>query len=440
MATLCLFFEASAQELSPKKVLQPIQIGQMVPELTFTGVHHYKANTLNLADLGAKLIIIDFWATWCSPCVAMIPKIDQLQKKYHGDVQFISVSYQKEEEVLPFMNKMEERDHVNYQVPLITNDNTLRKLFPHQTLPHYVWIGANGVVKAITEMYDVTEANIDKMLDNQVLNLREKKEISIPYDSTKPFLIDRNGGDGKEMIYHSVLSNYIDGLPSKCDVEKGDSVHINRLVSLNSSVSWLYKYAYGNGLSTFFPATRFTIEVAHPEELTSDLHGLSFDDWLAKPGHGVCYELQMPKELASQFFKVMQANLKLLFPQYTAVLEKRRVENMVLVRLRGDDLIKTLHPQEPRIDNFDAFGCTLQNSTLNAFINGIQFGFQQGSKYPFRNETGYEGRIDLTIKANLRSIADMNTALKPYGLQWKLKAIKQDVLVIRDTKNYLQTK
>jgi thiol-disulfide isomerase/thioredoxin len=438
MATLCLFLRTNAQVPSnPKLQLRPLAIGQMMPELTLTGVHNYKSNTLNLADLEAKLIIIDFWATWCSPCVAMIPKIDQLQQRYHGDIQFISVTYQKEEEVVSFMKKLEERGHVTYQVPLITNDKTLNKLFPHTTLPHYVWIGANGLVKAITGMEDVTAENIDKMLDNQTLSLREKKETSIPYDSSKPFLIDRNGGDGKEMVYHSVLSGYVEGLPSKFLIERADSVHVNRLLDLNTSILWLYKYAFGKGYTTFFPANNVSIEVEHPEELTTGLSSMAYLDWLSRPGHGFCYELRLPKNLAFKFFEVMQANLKLLFPQYTATVEKRKVKTMVLVRLKGADVIQTSHPGGQRIEKFNGFGFKLQNSNINTLIDRVKYGFHINSKYPFRNETGYEGQIDMVIKADLRSITDMNRAFQPYNLQWKEREIEQNVLVIQDAKNYL---
>jgi len=433
MAALCLFLTTKVQSQNTAVAVKPVRIGQMLPEVMLRNIHNYKTKTADMADFGAKLIILDFWATWCSPCVAMIPKLDSLQKEYQNDIQILSVTYQSQQEVLPFLEKLEKQKGVHYQIPVITDDKELRYLFPHQTLPHYVWISANGTVKAITGMEEITAENIDQFLDGKALKLATKKDTAIRYNTKMPFLINGNGGEGTGLIYHSILSGYTEGLPSQFHAERGNDGNTSRLVLTNSPIIWLYKIAYGNGYTQFFQQNKIAVEVSHPEELNSALKGKAYMDWLQLPGHGICYELKLPAALSGQFYQVMQDNLKLLFPQYTAVVEERKVKAMALVRLSGADRIRAADPSAKVVEKFDPFGFTLQNSTLNSLLCRLQMQYQQASKMPFVDETGYEGRVDLNITANLSSIADMNRALKAYNLQWKEKEVKIRMLVIRDS-------
>jgi len=436
MATLCLFLRVTGQTPIAKPplpaVIKQVRIGDRIPEILLTKVHNYKSSTMNLADLKAKLIIIDFWATWCSPCVAMIPKMDSLQKEFKHDVQFISVSYQSEKEVTTFMEMLEKQRNVNYSIPYSTDDNLLRFMFPHKSLPHYVWISGNGTVKAITELKEITSANIDKMLSNDSFTLPEKNDITISYDNEMPFLVNGNGGDGKQLIYHSVLTGYVPGLTSHMYFQRTDKVHINSLTFTNVNLLWLYKSAFGDGFTTYYQQNRISLEVKHPEEFTSHLTGAAYLEWLMKPGHGACYELKLPAEKANQLFPMFRYNLAMLFPQYNAVIEKRNVKSIALRMLPGQDKIKTTHTDGEVVEIFDPFGFTLQNSPLNTLLGRMQLQFQQSSNIPFINETGYTGRVDLKIAANLSSVADMNRALKPYNLQWEERLVPLDILVIKD--------
>ena len=84
LSLLCLNFWANAQAVDV--TIQGLQIGQVVPNVTLTNLQNYKdasgkaATTAKLSDFKGKLLILDFWATWCAPCVAAIPKLENLQK------------------------------------------------------------------------------------------------------------------------------------------------------------------------------------------------------------------------------------------------------------------------------------------------------------------------------------------------------------------------
>jgi thiol-disulfide isomerase/thioredoxin len=78
------------------------------------------------ASWRGKVIIINFWATWCGPCRAEIPDLVTLQEKYRDRLQVIGIS---EDEASPDLVKRFAADHhINY--PVIMTTPEIGKLFP----------------------------------------------------------------------------------------------------------------------------------------------------------------------------------------------------------------------------------------------------------------------------------------------------------------------
>ena len=71
-------------------------------------------NLINLADYKGKIVIVDFWATWCPPCRKGIPDLIDLKKKYGNDLVIIGVSVDTDskDEVVPFIKEY----GINYPV------------------------------------------------------------------------------------------------------------------------------------------------------------------------------------------------------------------------------------------------------------------------------------------------------------------------------------
>jgi thiol-disulfide isomerase/thioredoxin len=71
--------------------------------------------TLKLSSLKGKVVIIDFWATWCPPCRKGIPDLIDLKKKYGSkgfEIVGVSVDTQTKDEVVPFIKN----NGINYPV------------------------------------------------------------------------------------------------------------------------------------------------------------------------------------------------------------------------------------------------------------------------------------------------------------------------------------
>jgi len=81
---------------------------------------------LSTAALRGKVVIINFWATWCGPCRAEIPDLVALQEKYRDRLQVIGIS--QDESPPEVVRRFAEKFHINYPVVMMTPE--LEKLFP----------------------------------------------------------------------------------------------------------------------------------------------------------------------------------------------------------------------------------------------------------------------------------------------------------------------
>jgi cytochrome c biogenesis protein CcmG/thiol:disulfide interchange protein DsbE len=70
----------------------PIMVGQDVPGFTFTS---FEGQTTETVNLKGKVIVLNFWASWCKPCEQEAAEMEAAWKKYQptGEVVFLGVDY-----------------------------------------------------------------------------------------------------------------------------------------------------------------------------------------------------------------------------------------------------------------------------------------------------------------------------------------------------------
>lgn len=174
--TMLLPILCSAQS-PPVKALT---IGDTVPDIVFNNIINYKDSTARLSDFKGKLVILDFWATTCMACVYSLPRIDSLQNHFKNDVQFLLVNPKSSRDdiarVDKFLKILKRNRGFEVRLPMTIFDETATSLFPFRFLPHYAWIGSDGIVKAITTKQEVTEANINAVLAGQAIYMPIKND------------------------------------------------------------------------------------------------------------------------------------------------------------------------------------------------------------------------------------------------------------------------
>lgn len=96
-----------------------------------------------LSDLRDQVIFLNFWATWCPPCVAELPEIEKAYQKHKNQVAFILVTNEKPEVVEAFMEKH------GYDLPVLYPGTQVPKVFQVSSLPTTFIISRDEKIVAI---------------------------------------------------------------------------------------------------------------------------------------------------------------------------------------------------------------------------------------------------------------------------------------------------
>jgi thiol-disulfide isomerase/thioredoxin len=77
-----------------KRSGRALEVGDAAPELVAKTLD---GNDLNLRDFRGKFVLLDFWATWCAPCLAEMPHLNAVQQEFGSDPRFALISVNLDE-------------------------------------------------------------------------------------------------------------------------------------------------------------------------------------------------------------------------------------------------------------------------------------------------------------------------------------------------------
>lgn len=415
--------------------VHPLKIGDKVPDVVIK-LSNYGKPDARLSDFKGKHIILDFWATWCSPCVAFFRTTDSLEKRFGDKVVILPVTYEDVGKVSSFLTKLGKSYGIKTPFSVV-NDSVLHKAFPHNTVPHEVWIDDQGTVKAITTHLEVNTANIQAFVKGETFSLPvkfEEREIQIEYD--KPVLVGpQNINIENELVYNSVLTRFKAGLPS---IFKPGNREKPFLTCLNIQIKRLYQLAYGEFMAELGYNARTIVELQ--DTALVDYPRAWFDDQIKwgnwQQDHTFCYELTIKDtSLYKDRFKIMQADLNNYFgPKYgiEGRKEKRKVKCWVLTKTSPVDKL-TSAGGEPEM-TADAFGLKIRNMKFINFMSKLWYFFQE-YPIPLYDDTGYSlTPVDMDINCNLSNLDSVNEALSKYDLKFVQQERVLDMIVISEKK------
>jgi thiol-disulfide isomerase/thioredoxin len=162
------------------------------PDFTLTDL---SGGHISPRSFAGKVVILNFWATWCGPCRAEIPDLVALQEKYRDQLQIIGIS--EDESPPETVKRFAASLNVNYPVAMVTPE--VEKLYPGiAALPTSFFIDRKG---------QIVQRHVG-MLDRRRTELETRSLAGLPVDVD----IVREDDANKTMIENAAQAKEIPGI------------------------------------------------------------------------------------------------------------------------------------------------------------------------------------------------------------------------------------
>ncbi|MFI5162359.1 MAG: TlpA family protein disulfide reductase [Sphingobacteriales bacterium] len=403
------------------QTVQPLKVGDRIPDITVHNIINYRAKSLKLSDFKGKLIILDFWGSWCSSCLKRFPLSDSLQREFNNNLQFLLVNSartnDREPQIRNILKKFSSPGS-EFGLPCAIYDTQLDRLFPHISFPHYVWIDGNGMVISINGSDELSRENIVNYFKFHKTPEYQKTD----FDHDRPlYTVKELPLDHLEQ-YSIFLKGNIEGIGN------GGMREINGvprgIILHNRSLLQMYRTILPR-LRPGLDETRIILEVSDSSKLSYMATKLTPHDW--KRYNLYSYEIVVPAARVTHLYDDVLVDLN-RYSAFNATIEKRRMFCWILEKMAGQDTLNSkgggflnalddpAHPQ-------------LINGSVTILCNYLK---KLGGKAIILDRTRYTANIDLRFSGPVRDMESIRQQLKRYGLVLYSGYQDIDMLVIKD--------
>jgi thiol-disulfide isomerase/thioredoxin len=266
-----------------------------------------------------KYVILDFFATWCGPCISALPHLDSLQKSLGNDIQVIVVTREPESVIADFFNS--KKDLKSLSLPFLVSDTLINAAFPHKLIPHEVILNRSGAKLIETYPTALNKERLQSLIATGKASGFPVKKDRLDYARKEPLSETLKNTD---MIKSQVtLAGFIPGVGGFSGVKR-DAIYA-RYYFVNTPLIHLLMFANNKGSDD-----AYTIAVADSSLLITSKDPSITD-------HVFSYEIAVPlKTPRIEVNRLMLSDLESRFRMHTSL----QPDNSILVTSLIDPIIK----------------------------------------------------------------------------------------------------
>lgn len=367
--------------ISCKKETTIAELGKPAPNYKFDDILNSELTEISLNDLKGKPVILEFWATWCGPCIPAMKKLDSLQNKFGKDIEIITISSENKERLEKFI----ESSNTSLR---IVSDTTHINNFKYKVIPHSIIIDKDGVVRAITSPENINENVIKNLLSNNEIDLSLKDDFYIDPNLKVKTLKTIANSD-----YRIELKGFDQEKRGGSKILKDPEGNTNGIEMWNSTIPRLYQ--------TLF-------DVASPSRMIFK-DSLSDDDFPYEREH----QYNMLIEVSNNYQdKWKEIGIEFLNEHFD-VNAKMGIDTLDCYVLKNtDNTIKQSNAQE---SEYMFMGTILKTKKIG--MSQLAEYLENFTSVPVLDKTNLNKEYDIELEWQAEEPATLHTELKKYGLK-----------------------
>jgi thiol-disulfide isomerase/thioredoxin len=362
-----------------------IKTGEKVPHYVFKDVLNGDKKPFDISTQG-KPLILEFWATWCAPCIPAMKELEIFQNKFGNQLEILTISTDKLSKLLRYIN--------NTKTSLkIAHDSIHVDIFNYKTVPHTILIDKSGIIKAITTPDQLTDKIIEDFVAGKEIELIKKQDSPTNSGLFKEY---------KSQFYQYTLTDENKELEWKNEIKRNQD---NEPISLEFNNVSIYRL-----LTDIY-------EITTAARLDVNKDSISKNKY--------CFKL----EQSADYSKNILENAKEILNEnsgFKARLIEKTLDSLYTLQVIDSTMLPniSLNAKYSREGGGPFFkGIKITSNDLIMYLESI-------TELPVKDKTGIDIVFDMELNWSFENPQTLNEELKKYGLKLKKSNVPEKIVLL----------
>ena len=362
-----------------------LKIGDKVPQYIFKDVLNGDKKPFDISNQG-KPLILEFWATWCGPCLPAMKELEQYQNKFGNQLEILTISSDKVNNLLRYIDNTKTNLKIAY-------DSKHKDIFDYREIPHTVLIDKNGILKAITTPKQLTEKIIADFIAGKEIELIIQKDLPTNLNLFK---------EVKNEFYYYTLTDGNKNLSFKNEIKRNEK---NEPISLEFNNVSIYRL-----LTDIY-------ELTTAARLDVNFDSLSVNKYCFRLEHAAGYT----KNLLENAKEILNEN-----SGFKARLQEKTIDSLYTLQIIDSSKIPGISQNEK--NSIVSIGPYFKGIKITS--NELIWYLENQTFLPVKDKTGIDFVFDMELNWSYENPKTLNEELKKYGLILKKSDVPEKIVLL----------